>query len=89
MTQQMETNIQNQILQSLFLVREQRQFCLMQGQKNYILVHISRKLPLISNMLIRNISYAGIRLLCPTGNRMKYRGKSGIMIFINRMRMTS
>ena len=58
MTQQMETNIQNQIFQSLFWVHEQRQFCLMQDQKNYrsILVHISQKLPLISNMLIRNIS---------------------------------
>ena len=33
MTQQMETNIRNQIFQSLFLVHEQRQFCPMQNQK--------------------------------------------------------
>ena len=58
MMQHVETNIRNQIFQSLFLV----QFCLMQDQKKYyILVQISRTLALISNVLIRNISCAGIR----------------------------
>ena len=62
MMQHMETNIRNQIFQSLFLVHELHQFCLMQDQKKYyILVQISRKLALISNVLIRNISSAGIR----------------------------
>ena len=62
MMQHVETNIRNQIFRSLLLVHELRQFCLMQDQKKYyILVQISRKLALISNVKIRNISYAGIQ----------------------------
>ena len=46
---------------SHYFIHEFHQFCLMQEQNTiYISVYFSQKLPLIPNVLIRNISYAGI-----------------------------
>ena len=47
---------------SHYIIHELCQLCLMQEQNQIdILLYISRKLALISNVLIRKISYAGIR----------------------------
>ena len=47
---------------SHYFIHELCQLCLKQEQNTIdILVYFSQKLPLIPNVLIRNISYAGIR----------------------------